>query len=61
MTKMTKDEYINTHINQDVKNTPKRTLYDLVELGNLISDQYDDMKTFNIKQEKLCLTTLNRI
>ena len=51
MTKITKDEYISKHIEQDIKNTPNRTLYDLVELNNLISDQYDDMQKFNIEQE----------
>ena len=48
---VTKDEYVDSAIQEDVKNTPTRSLYELNEIGKLVSDQFDDMTTFNIKQE----------
>ena len=48
---VTKDEYVDSAIQEDVKNTPARSLYELNEIGKLVSDQFDDMTTFNIKQE----------
>lgn len=49
--KINKDDYVDSAIKEDVKNQPSRSLYELNEIGKLVSDQFDDMTTFNIKQE----------
>ena len=50
-TKNTKQEYVNSVINADIKSGTNRSLYGLSELDKLASEQYDDMNTFNIKPE----------
>ena len=51
--KVTKDEYVDSAIKEDAKDTPARSLYEMSELGKLVGEQFDDMNTFNIKQEVL--------
>ena len=36
----------------------KRPLKEFAELALLIGDQFDDMTTFKIKQEKVCLSLI---
>jgi hypothetical protein len=50
-TKNTKQEYVNSVIDADIKSGTNRSLYGLSELDKLASEQYDDMNTFNIKPE----------
>lgn len=49
--KVTKDEYVDSAIKEDVKDTPTRSLHEMSELGKLVGEQFDDMNTFNIKPE----------
>jgi hypothetical protein len=35
-----------------------RPIKEASELANLIGEQFDDMTTFNIKQEKVCLSLI---
>lgn len=49
--KNTKQEYVNSVIDADIKSGTNRSLYGLSELDKLASEQYDDMNTFNIKPE----------
>ena len=35
-----------------------RPIKEASELANLIGDQFDDMTTFSIKQEKICLSLI---
>lgn len=58
--KVTKDEYVNSVIDADIKSGTNRSLYGLSELDKLASEQYDDMNTFNIKQEKVCLSLISQ-
>tara|TARA_R110000803_G_scaffold92049_1_gene159570 strand:+ start:110 stop:307 length:198 start_codon:yes stop_codon:yes gene_type:complete len=36
-----------------------RPIKEASELANLIGDQFDDMNTFKIKQEKVCLSLIS--
>tara|TARA_R100001530_G_scaffold111569_1_gene78711 strand:- start:784 stop:1080 length:297 start_codon:yes stop_codon:yes gene_type:complete len=56
--KPTKEEYADTVVRESLKDNPKRSLYDLSELGKLAKEQYDDNKTYNLKQEKVCLSQI---
>ena len=40
-------------------NGTKRHLNEFTELCMLIGDQFDDMTTFSIKQEKVCLSLIS--
>ena len=57
--KSTKDKYIDNVIKEGVKDIPTRSLYDLNEIGKLAGEQFDD-DTFNIKQEKVCLSLISQ-
>lgn len=57
--KSTKDKYIDDVIKEGVKDIPSRSLYDLNEIGKLAGEQFDD-DTFNIKQEKVCLSLISQ-
>ena len=56
--KPTKKDYVDTVVRESVKDNPKRSLYDLSELGKLAAEQYDDAKTHKVKQEKICTSLL---
>jgi hypothetical protein len=43
--------YVQSALKQDAHNQPDRSLKDFNELVTLIGDQFEDMTTFNIKQE----------
>ena len=49
--KVTKNEYVNSVIDADIKSGTNRSLYGLSELDKLASEQYDDMNTFTINSE----------
>ena len=57
--KNNKDKYIDDVIKEGVKDIPARSLYDLNEIGKLAGEQFDD-NTFNIKQEKVCLSLISQ-
>jgi hypothetical protein len=50
-TKNSKQEYVNSVINADIKSGTNRSLNGLSELDKLACEQYDDMKSFNVKRE----------
>ena len=50
------------HVQKGLKADPlrnKRPLKEFAELALLIGDQFDDMITFSIKQEKVCLSLIS--
>jgi len=49
------------HVQKGLKADPlrnKRPLKEFAELANLIGEQFDDMTTFKIKQEQVCLSLI---
>ena len=51
--------YVQEHLHKDMEDKPKRPLSEFSELVKLIGDQFDD-NTFNIKQEKVCLSLISQ-
>ena len=45
--------YVQKVLKQDAKDNPKRSLSEFAELTDLIVEQFKDMNTFTIKQEKV--------
>ena len=43
--------YVQEHLHKDMEDKPKRPLSEFSELVKLIGDQFDDMKSFNVKRE----------
>ena len=43
--------YVQEHLHKDMEDKPKRPLSEFSELVKLVSDQFDDMKSFNVKRE----------
>ena len=49
------------HVQKGLKADPlwlNRPIKEASELANLIGDQFDDMTTFSIKQEQVCLSLI---
>ena len=44
-------KYVQEHLHKDMEDKPKRPLSEFSELVILIGNQFDDMKSFNIKSE----------
>ena len=44
-------KYVQEHLHKDMQDKPKRPLKEFAELVKLIGDQFDDMKSFNVKRE----------
>ena len=51
--------YVQEHLHKDMSDKPKRPLSEFSELVTLIGSQFDDMNTFNIKQEKVCTSLIS--
>ena len=43
--------YVQEHLHKDMEDKPKRPLSEFSELVKLIGDQFNDMKSFNVKRE----------
>ena len=46
-----KVNYVQEHLHKDMEDKPKRPLSEFSELVKLVGDQFDDMKSFNVKSE----------
>jgi len=56
--KKTREGYVDKVLRDSLKKNPKISLYDLAEVGKLAKEQYDDGKTYKVKQEKVCVSLL---
>ena len=43
--------YVQEHLHKDMEDKPKRPLSEFSELVILVGNQFDDMKSFNVKRE----------